>query len=262
MHVTYLGSNIFWKLSQPPFAFFSSILLFKFCPHPLCWPPSCTWQGYQAQKVVIQGTSCPWIWQSISRVEMKAISHLSRTPNIHAKPSKLLHRSSVPSNQGLPNLIIKYMEWCCLYLKNRFLFGTNSGMGVKYFIANSQPFPRSYFIQLLFQLFILVSLVHGLQVPQILWTSYTVHLIKGVCSTCEQSKAGNGDETLANSNWRVLEERDRRKLSCIENPSRLLGEWVVKIKKINREKERRRVIEENSNKLGWSLSMVKQLIYI
>jgi hypothetical protein len=153
------------------------------------------------------------------------------------------------------------MEWCCLYLKNRFLFGTNSGMSVKYFIANSQPSLRSYFILLLFQLFILVSLVHGLQVPQILWTSYTVHLIKGVCSTCEQSKAGNGDEKLANSNWRV-EERDRRKLSCIENPSRLLGEWVVKIKKINRGKERRRVIEEHSNKLGWSLSMVKQLIYL
>jgi len=31
---------------------------------------------------------------------------------------------------------------------------------------------------------------------------------------------------------------------------RLLGGWVVKIKKIKREKERRRVIEENSNKLG------------
>lgn len=149
VHVTYLSSNIFWKLStSPPFAFFSSILLFKFCPHPLCWPPSCTWQGYHAQKVVIQGTSCPWIWLSISRVEMKAISHLYRTPNIHAKPSKLLHRSSVPSNQGLPNLIIKYMEWCCLYLKSRFLFGTDSGMGVKYFIANSQPSLRSYFILL------------------------------------------------------------------------------------------------------------------
>lgn len=158
------------------------------------------------------------------------------------------------------------MEWCCLYLKNRFLCGTNSGMGVKYFIANSQPSLRSYFILLLFQLFILVSLVHGLQVPQILWTSYTVHLIKGVCSTCEQSKAGNGDAKLAklaNSNWRV--EKKGTEGNCHVSRIhhvRLLGEWVVKIKKINREKERRRVIEENSNKLGWYLSAWSSSLYI